>query len=1637
MKKRIFTFLILLVAFFGLIGLTANNYKVINAAGDQASVDFDASVAINSVPDTAILSFPVTYESVYGNDIAWTVVANDYITYDETANWMVVKRSTTTDGTAKIIVTVSNGTYEKTEEKTVTIPKGFTSAPIYDIEYNLDGGAFEEGVQAPTSYKLGDASFNLPIPTKTSFVFKGWLDADKNEVKTILVGSMKSYSLTAQWEAKSIKEIKVTKDPTKTEYKGGETIDLTGIEVTAYYNDESTEPINAEQLIHSEYVNYGETKVELEYQGFTTSFNVTVEKNSWNITFKDKTVTYNGTEHSVTINEELPTAVNVSYENNTLTNVGNVEAQVSFSWNTEDENYSYYSTNYDLPTCNPVTLTIEKADLIVTTTAQTVKLSEIANIVWKFEVTGFCGEDSIEDVTITPEYYLEENKVTDFIAGKTYDVEFTGVAANYNVEIEGSTLTIATEEVTFEIQGEYKYNGEEQTLVVKAYDANKEEITGVLYDDKSSYSQVNAGTYKVTVTLADEKYGDISQEISFVIAKATATLSVKDTTSVYGEEVKLEYIATGFIESDLEKLNIQLTRNSESLNVAEYVVTLTYTDNANYDITKDLEGTHNITPKAATITMTPTTSIFGEEVNLAYTLEGFLGSDLEDVNNNIKLTGAKQGDSVGEYTVTAEYQNANYNVTINSAKHTITKRTATISVNTSSSTYGDEINLTYTTNNFYGNDLADFDINLSISSTDASETPYEIKVEYEKNPNYTINVVEGTHTIAPKPLINEDVNITVDEGDYNAQNENTLKPGVTIKYGEIEITTYEELEYAYADGYVGSATITITLTGNYSGTLTAQFEVTEYGKAGVDAALLPNTITEETTELPLTIGSSKVLWGTSNSAFSVDENGKVTVVHPTGDDVKVTLTAEVTYGTTSFYAREYQIVVSGLHRQQSNNVIVDNAEDVTLSVTVGENANYVVTPTEDNTYNTVAAYDITFTDESGEVSTFASPVTVRIPLPANYDANLTYAIWHKVGETYEPVEYTVKSGYFVFEATSFSPYIVTVAQNTVTFNANEGTGEMTTLTVNKGTTNTLSVNTFSRTGYTFSGWNTQIDGSGTSYTDKEAIKVTENITLYAQWKIKTHDITLEEVDENQGTVSVQLNGENVSSVAHGQTVVITVLPKDGYLIESIKINNDEKLIDEQLTYEIEVINDLTIEVTFVKDNNRVEITEWQLVTDSSTLAEGDKIIIAAKGYDFAVSTTQNNNNRGQAAITKSGNIITFGEDVQIITLENGTIEGTFAFNVGENNSNSYLYAAGANSGNYLRTRTAIDGNSSWKITISNDTTTIVAQGESSKNVMQYNQSSSLFSCYGSASQEALSIYKQITSLYDEEDVYTVTLDPNEGTIEGNANSVEIKYVSYSSVILPTPEKVGYTFLGWSDGTNTYTKLTANINLNLTAQWEINTYEISFDANGGTNSMESQTGQHGDAVTLNPNIFEKTGFTFNGWQDQKGNLYADEAVIESLTENLVLKAQWISDSSGSGNESEGGATETTENISIAGTTGVTGTDTISWISGDVTFTNNKANSTSNIRTSDSDHFRAYAHSEVVVSCAEGTITKIVITCTGSSYATAMQESATKAEYTATVSDSTVTITLDGSSNLFKIEDLTAQVRIKSVSVTYIK
>ena len=180
-----------------------------------------------------------------------------------------------------------------------------------------------------------------------------------------------------------------------------------------------------------------------------------------------------------------------------------------------------------------------------------------------------------------------------------------------------------------------------------------------------------------------------------------------------------------------------------------------------------------------------------------------------------------------------------------------------------------------------------------------------------------------------------------------------------------------------------------------------------------------------------------------------------------------------------------------------------------------------------------------------------------------------------------------------------------------------------------------------------------------------------------------------------------------------------------------------------------------------------EGTTASLVTDISSLAAGDKVVIAAKDYDYALGTTQNKNNREAVAVTKAGSSITVTETVQVLTLEAGTKEGTFAFNTGS----GYLYAASSSS-NHLKTQSALSDNSSWTVEISADgAATVKAQGANTRNWMRFNSSNNpvLFSCYASG-QADICIYKVGAGVVDPdpepiETVATPTASPAAGEVE--------------------------------------------------------------------------------------------------------------------------------------------------------------------------------------------------------------------------------------------------------------------------------
>lgn len=99
----------------------------------------------------------------------------------------------------------------------------------------------------------------------------------------------------------------------------------------------------------------------------------------------------------------------------------------------------------------------------------------------------------------------------------------------------------------------------------------------------------------------------------------------------------------------------------------------------------------------------------------------------------------------------------------------------------------------------------------------------------------------------------------------------------------------------------------------------------------------------------------------------------------------------------------------------------------------------------------------------------------------------------------------------------------------VIFYANNGTSDYTIKGADYGDNVTLG-NTFDYTGHVFTGWNTDKSGSGKSYVNGQHITITENITLYAQWKPGAFSVTYY---ANNGTKESQTQGAD-----YGEDVAI-------------------------------------------------------------------------------------------------------------------------------------------------------------------------------------------------------------------------------------------------------------------------------------------------------------------------------------------------------------------------------------------------------------------------------------------------------------------------------------------------------------------
>ena len=141
--------------------------------------------------------------------------------------------------------------------------------------------------------------------------------------------------------------------------------------------------------------------------------------------------------------------------------------------------------------------------------------------------------------------------------------------------------------------------------------------------------------------------------------------------------------------------------------------------------------------------------------------------------------------------------------------------------------------------------------------------------------------------------------------------------------------------------------------------------------------------------------------------------------------------------------------------------------------------------------------------------------------------------------------------------------------------------------------------------------------------------------------------------------------------------------------------------------------------------------------------------------------------------------------------------------------------------------------------------------------------------------------------------YTVTFDGNGGGTP-SPTSMSVTYgLTYGT--LATVARTGYTFNGWFTATSGGTQVTSGSTVAITgaqtlyAQWTINNYTVSFNMNGGSPTISSQSVSYNTTATQ-PSDPTKASNAFAGWYSDAG-LTTSFSFATAITADTTLYAKW--------------------------------------------------------------------------------------------------------------------------------------------------
>lgn len=381
----------------------------------------------------------------------------------------------------------------------------------------------------------------------------------------------------------------------------------------------------------------------------------------------------------------------------------------------------------------------------------------------------------------------------------------------------------------------------------------------------------------------------------------------------------------------------------------------------------------------------------------------------------------------------------------------------------------------------------------------------------------------------------------------------------------------------------------------------------------------------------------------------------------------------------------------------------------------------------------------------------------------------------------------------------------------INFDANGGTGYMLGQLSTKNSISTLNANAYTRPGYTFEGWAISAGGS-VEYPDSSYYSIgTADVTLYAKWLASGFS----NITFNAGG---GIGGTGPTSMQFETTLTAPIVTKTGYTFTEWLPSVPATVPSVDTTYIAHwAANTYTVNYnenggTGSTESSTHNYDELKALTNNG---------FSKTGYTFAGWSTNPLSSSPEYAD---------GQSIVNLTADPGASITLYAIW----SVNQYLITFDANGGT--------GGNSGLKTFGTALTAPTVSK------------TGYTFTGWSPAVPASVPAADTIYTAQWSLNQVIITFDANGGS--GGTGPVSMS--PGSALLAPEVTKTGFTFTGWSPEVPA---TVPSVNQTFIAQWAVNNYNITFDANGGTGGGNWLM-QYGAVLTA-PEVF-KTGYNFSGW-----------------------------------------------------------------------------------------------------------------------------------------------------------------------------